>query len=216
MQVAISSDGGARYAHALQKEFSEVIKLHVSMSLDGFVAGADVSVDQAMGRGGEQLHRWLFAQPPHPVDRDVAAAMYSPETVGAVLMGRRTLDVGIGHWGHDGSFRMPCFVVTHRPHDTIVREATTFTFVTEGLGGAVERARIAAGDKDVTVMGADVTRQLLRAGLIEELEVDLVPIILGQGATLFGDLPADAVRLQQLDVRPSASVTHIRYGVQCS
>jgi dihydrofolate reductase len=192
----------------------EVIKLHVSMSLDGFVAGPDVSVDRAMGRGGEELHGWLFAQPRHPVDREVADAMHSTATVGAVLMGRRTFDVGIAHWGDDGAFAMPCVVVTHRAHDTIAKGPTSFTFVTSGLENAVARACAAAGDKAVSVMGADLARQLLSAGLIEELDIDLVPIILGGGTTLFGHLTPGVVRLQQLDVQPSATVTHIRYRVE--
>jgi len=191
-----------------------MIKLHVSMSLDGFVAGRDVGVDQAMGRAGDDLHRWLFAQPPHPVDLEVAEAMYSSATVGAVLMGRRTLDVGIAHWGDHGTFAMPCFVVTHRAHETLAKGPTTFTFVTDGLRSAVEQARDAAGDKDVNVMGADLARQLMTAGLLEELQIDLVPIILGGGATLFGGLPIDAVSFEQLDVQPSATVTHIRYRLR--
>ena len=145
---------------------------------------------------------------------EVAEAMYSPATVGAVLMGRRTLDVGIAHWGDDGTFAMPCFVVTHRAHEPVAKGPTTFTFVTDGLRSAVEQARDAAGDKDVNVMGADLTRQLMTAGLLEELQIDLVPIILGGGTTLFGDLPVDAVSFEQLDVQPSATVTHIRYRLR--
>ena len=187
--------------------------VHVSMSLDGYVAGPDVTVEQAMGRGGEELHTWLFARPQDPVDAEVASAMFSSDSVGAVLMGRRTFDVGIGHWGDDGAFGMPCFVVSHRVHEPIIKGATTFTFVTDGLHRAVAQACAAAGDKDVNVMGAELIRQLLVDGLIDELEINLVPIVLGGGATLFGGLPCDAVHLQQLSVRPSATVTHLRYHV---
>lgn len=191
-----------------------MLRVHLSVSLDGYVAGPDVCVESAMGSGGDALHAWLFARPRDPVDREVAEAMHSTNTVGAVLMGRRTLEVGIGHWGDDGTFGVPCFVVSHRGHEPVTRGATTFTFVTDGLAHAVELARAAAGELDVTVMGADLTRQLLTRGLIDELEISLVPIILGGGATLFGDLPPDAVRLEQRDVRASATVTHIRYRVQ--
>lgn len=190
-----------------------MIKVHVSVSLDGFVSGPDVTVDRAMGRGGDQLHAWLFARPQDPVDAAVASAMYSNDRVGAVLMGRRTLDVGIGHWDDD-TFKMPCFVVSHRAHAPIVKGSTTFTVVSDGLQHAVEQARAAAGSKDVNVMGADITRQLLLGGLIDELEINLVPIILGSGATLFGDLPPDALPLDQLSVQPSATVTHLRYRVR--
>jgi dihydrofolate reductase len=109
---------------------------------------------------------------------------------------------------------MPCFVVSHRAHEPIVKGSTTFRVVTGGLELAVDQARAAAGNKDVNVMGADLTRQLLVGGLIDELEISLVPIILGSGATLFGDLPPDVLHLEQLSARPSATVTHLRYRVQ--
>jgi len=188
-----------------------MLKLHVSVSLDGYVAGPDVATDNAMGTGGDALHAWMFASPQHPVDREIAATMFSPDSMGAVLMGRRTLDVGLGHWGDDGTFGVSCFVVSHTAHEPITKGSTTFTFVTAGLESAVEQARAAAGDKDVEVMGADISRQLMSARLIDELDITLVPIILGGGATLFGNLPPGAAGFEQLDARPSATVTHLRY-----
>jgi dihydrofolate reductase len=190
-----------------------MLKAHVSVSLDGFVAGAGIDAQQAMGRRGDELHEWLFSSPRDPVDAAVAAAMLSRDTVGAVLMGRRTFDVGLGHWGDDGAFGMPCFVVSHRSHDPIVKGPTTFTIVTDGLHQAAAQARAAAGDKHVNVMGAEVIRQLLVDALIDEIEIDLVPILLGTGTTLFGDLPDGVVRLEQVEVRPAATVTHLRYRV---
>jgi dihydrofolate reductase len=190
-----------------------MLKAHVSVSLDGFMAGPDVNVEQAMGRGGEDLHAWQFAEQQDPIDREVAAAMFSTATVGAVLMGRRTLDVGIGHWGDDGTFERPCFVVTHRLRAPVVKGATTFTFITDGIDTAVEQARASAGDKDINAMGADVIRHLV-AGSIDELSITLVPIILGAGATLLGDLTPNVVQLDQIDARHSATVTHVRYRVR--
>jgi len=166
-----------------------------------------------MGRRGDELHNWLLASPQDPVDAEVASSMNSHQAVGAILMGRRTLDVGIGHWGDDGAFGMPCFVVSHRDHDPIIRGDTTFTFVTNGLHRAVEQASSAAGAKQVNVMGAEIIRQLLVDKLIDELEINLVPIVLGDGLTLFGDLPAEMMDFEQLSVRPSASVTHLQYRV---
>ena len=151
--------------------------------------------------------------PQDPVDAAVASGMYSTDTVGAVLMGRRTFDVGIGHWGDD-TFDMPCFVVSHRAHEPVVKGSTTYTFVGSGLEPAVERARGAAENKHISVMGADLTRQLLVAGLIDELEINLVPIVLGGGATLLGNLPPDAPHLEQMSAQPSATVTHLRYAVR--
>jgi len=188
-----------------------MLKLHVSVSLDGYVAGPDVTADNAMGTGGEALHAWMFASPQDPVDREIAATMFTTDTMGAVLMGRRTLDVGLGHWGDDGTFGVSCFVVSHHAREPISKGSTTFTFVTDGLGSAVEQARAAAGSKDVEVMGADLSRQLMSAALIDELDITLVPIILGGGATLFGALPPHAARYEQIDARSSATVTHIRY-----
>ncbi len=188
-----------------------MLRFHVSVSLDGYVAGPDVNVDQPMGNGGESLHTWLFAEPRDPVDASVASEMFATDTVGAVLMGRRTLDVGIRHWGEDGTFGMPCFVLTHRPHQPIVKSATTFTFISDGLDTAVEAACGAAGAKDVQVMGADITRQLLIEDRIDEFDIDLVPALLGGGETLFGHLPAVHAHLEQVSVRPSATVTHLRY-----
>lgn len=192
-------------------ENADMLKAHVSMSLDGYVAGPGIDVQHPMGRGGEALHSWLFADPADPVDRRVADAMFAVDTVGSVLLGRRTLDVGLGQWGADGAFELPCFVVTHRPHRQIRRRTTTFSFVTGGLVEAVERARTTAGDRDVNVMGASITRQLLAGGLIDELHISLVPILLGDGQALFDGLAAHSPCLDQLDVVTSRSVTHLRY-----
>ena len=105
--------------------------------------------------------------------------------------------------------------MSHNAHEPITKGSTSFTFVTDGLGSAVEQARAAAGGgKDVEVMGADLGRQLMKAGLIDELAITLVPIVLGGGATLFGDLPPGTPRFQQLDARSSASVTHLRYRLE--
>jgi dihydrofolate reductase len=189
------------------------VKLHVSMSLDGFTAGAGVSVEHPMGMGGLRLHEWLFADRMDPVDAEVARAMFARDEVGAVLMGRRHFDVGIADWGDDGTFGMPCFVVTHRPADRLVKGPTTFEFLTGGPERALETARASAGDMDVNIMGADLTRQLLRAGLIDEIEINLVPIVLGAGASLFGGLEPEEITLRQIAVRPASAVTHLRYGV---
>lgn len=183
----------------------------MSLSLDGFVAGPDVGVDHPMGVGGERLHAWLDGTDPQ--DAAIAARMFSSATTGAVLMGRRTFTVGEGPWGDDGTFGLPCFVVTHRPADTIRKGATTFTFVTGGLDKAVAQARAAAGTGNVNVMGADLVQQMLRAGLIDELHLTIVPILLGDGVRLFEHLSPEHVELERTSVIASSVVTHLQFRV---
>ena len=189
------------------------IVLHASVSLDGFTAGPNVDMEHPMGMGGMWLHEWLFADPIDPVDAVVSEAMYDRRRVGAVLMGRRHFDVGVDHWCPQGTFEMPCFVVTHRAAPPMAMGLTRFEFVTEGIEEAVRRARRAACGLDINVMGADLARQLLVAGQIDEINVNVVPIVLGGGASLFGGLRAGQVEFEQLGAAPSSTVTHIRYRV---
>jgi dihydrofolate reductase len=183
------------------------------MSLDGFTAGPNVDMERPMGEGGMWLHEWLFADPMDPVDAEVSCAMYDPDKVGAVLMGRRHFDVGIGHWCDRGTFPMPCFVVTHRAAAPMAKGYTRYEFVTGGIEQAVGKARAAAKGRDIFVIGAEITRQMLVAGLIEEIVVDLVPIVLGGGASLFGGLAPGQVEFEQINAAPSSTVTHLRYRV---
>lgn len=185
------------------------VNVHVTMSLDGFMAGPDVSVEEPMGVGGERLHRWLFDDSDE-VDADAARRQF--ELTGAVLLGRRTFDVGIGQWGGT-PYPVPCFVLTHRPEPDRAEKNGTFTFVHTGLEDALAQARAAAGDGAVTVMGADVTQQVLRAGQLDEIHLQVAPVLLGAGRRLFEHLGTDHVELEQLDVRPSAQVTHMRFRV---
>ena len=189
------------------------IVLHASMSLDGYIAGPNVDMEHPMGEGGMWLHEWLFADPIDPVDARVSAAMYDRCRVGAVLMGRRHFDVGVDHWCPEGTFEMPCFVVTHRAEPAMVKGLTRFEFVTEGIDEAVRRARRAACGLDINVMGGELARQLLVAGYIDEINLNLVPIILGGGAPLFGGLRPGQVEFEQVAAAPSSTVTHIRYRV---
>lgn len=189
------------------------VVLHVSMSLDGFVAGPRPRKEQPMGEGGERLHEWMFAKPVDPGDARVAAEMFSTATVGAVVMGRTTFTCGEALWGEDGTYRMPCFVVTHRPAETLVRGPTRFTFVTEGIERALAQAKEAAAGKDVNVMGADTAQQLLRAGLLDAIQINLVPVLLGEGARLFEGLGTTRVELALTRVVASPRVTHLMHRV---
>lgn len=176
------------------------VLVYAAMSLDGYIAGPDVSRDHPMGVGGEQLHTWMFTRTT-PADRAVSEGIRAG--TGAVVVGRRTFDIGVGIW-RDTPYPAPAFVLTHRPRPDLPQPGGTFSFVTD-LAEAVARARAAAGDRTVTVMGADVQRQALAAGLVDEVMISLVPVLLGGGAKLFDDLPAMTF---------TGAVTHPRFSVR--
>jgi len=133
-----------------------------------------------MGDGGERLHEWMFAGKSATEVETYQTAKYSE--IGALILGRRMADLGIGPWGEEPAFHAPCFVVTHRPAETIVKKGgTSYIFVTDGIEAALERARQAASSQDVQVNGgADIARQFLNAGLLDEIRLHLAPIILGR------------------------------------
>jgi dihydrofolate reductase len=192
----------------------------ISMSLDGFVTGPDPDLAHGLGRGGEPLHTWAIASH-DPVDASVLRE--ATERSGAVVMGRRLFDIidGPGGWSDDMGYGAehaaspPFFVVTHsapKPED--VRLDPDFTFVTGGVPAAIDLARSAAagGAGDVVVMGgADVVRQSVDQGLVDELVIHLSPIVLGAGTPLFAG--ASRRELTQVAVQVSATATHITYRV---
>jgi dihydrofolate reductase len=188
------------------------IVLHFSMSLDGFVAGPDVCVEQPMGAGGERLHEWMFKAEPdrNLVDDQLAREAYN--SVGAVVLGRRTFEVGLGHWG-DTPYPAPSFVLTHEPRDKLMMKSAAFTFVADGVESAVRQAKAAAGQKVVSVMGANTAQQVLKAKLADELQIQLIPVLLGAGARLFDHIGAQQIELISTNVVPSPSVTHLTYRV---
>ncbi len=189
------------------------VRVHMSASLDGFVTGPDVSVEQPMGVGGERLHEWMFAAS-DATDIETAAEMFSTRTTGAVVMGRRTFDVGEQPWGEDGAFYMPGFVLTNRAAPTLVKGKTSFTFVTEGPERTLALAQAAAGDKAVNVMGAETIQQFLRRGLIDEIHLNLVPVLLHAGTRLFEHLGPDRIELERTRaVLPSSGMTHLTYRI---
>lgn len=184
------------------------VVVRASVSLDGYCAGPEVSVADGLGRGGEQLHEWLFAEDPDPADAEVKAGM--TELAGATVLGRRTYDVGIGHWG-DVPIPGEVFVLTHRPGPAVPMPSGVFHFVDAGIGAAVAAAREAAAGRQVTVMGADTARQALAAGLVDELELQVVPVLLGSGTRL---LDGTAATLEQVSVTGTRRVAHVRYRVR--
>jgi dihydrofolate reductase len=204
----------------------------ISVSLDGFIAGPDQTLDQPLGEGGEQLHEWVYGlrswREPHGleggednVDSDVVEE--STRNTEATVMGRRMFSGGAGPWeddpnadawwGDDPPFHHPVFVVTHHAREPLVKQGgTTFTFVTEGVEAAVAQARAAAGEGDVQVSGGgDVVRQCIEAGLADELRLHVVPVLLGDGVRLLGGTPLRLERTRVLD--SPTGVVHLTYGV---
>ena len=191
---------------------SKVI-MEMSVSLDGYVTGPHVRPEEPMGDGGEHLHEWMFAEKSAKEVETFQTAKYSE--IGALIVGRRMADLGIGPWGEEPAFHAPCFVVTHHPAGTIVKKGgTSYIFVTDGIEAALDRARQAAGPQDVQVNGgADVARQFLNAGLLDEIRLHLVPIILGAGTRLFDGVRTD-VRLVPREAQNAPAVMHLIYDIE--
>jgi dihydrofolate reductase len=180
-----------------------------SSSLDGFIAGANVRLEAGLGDDGQRLHDWAFEDEAGKeiLEREVAQ-------LGAVICGRRTYDMSIQYWGDGGptgEARVPLFVLSHSVPDD-VPEGGVYTFV-DDLETALARARETAGDKNTSVMGADVGRQLLNAGAIDEISVHLVPVLFGSGTPLFGEGVDEHVTLEFVGVSESPHATHLRYRV---
>ncbi len=206
----------------------------ISMSLDGFIAGPNQTLERPLGDGGDRLHEWAFGlesfRRRHGLDggttnADSEVVEESLSTIGAILMGRRMFSGGEGSWeddpnpdgwwGDDPPFRVPVFVLTHHARETVTRQGgTSFIFVTDGIEAALEQARAAVGDKDVGVAGgASVVQQYLKAGLFDEFQIHLVPAFLGDGVRLFDQLGTEQVELEATRVIESPGITHLRFGV---
>lgn len=193
----------------------------ISMSLDGFITGPTDSME-SLGQGVERLHRWVYDLPswraPHGLEGGTASAddaimAEAWHNIGATVMGRRMFEHGEEPWGDNPPFHMPVFVVTHHARKPLVKAGgTTFTFVADGIESAIEQARAAAGDKDVSVAGgANVIQQLLRAGLLDEIQIHLIPVLLGDGTRLFEHTGTQPIELEIDRVIDSTGVTHLRF-----
>lgn len=207
-------------------------KVNITMSLDGYVAGPGQSEEHPLGIGGMRLHDWIFGlrswRETHGLEGgesgpDDALAAEILDGVGAVVMGRNMFGGGPGPWrepawegwwGADPPFHVPVFVLTRHPREPLAMEGgTTFTFVTDGLAAALERARAAAGDRDVSIAGgASTVNQALAAGVVDELQLHVAPLLLGGGERLFEGL-AEPPALELTRTVASPAVTHLRYRV---
>lgn len=182
------------------------------MSLDGFITGPNVRIGNGMGDGGERLHDWMFDAKTEP-DAKIVDEIYT--STGAVVIGKRMFDVGFELWGDPPPFRMPVFVVTHQERDPLpMQGGTTYTFVTDGIEAALELARAAANDKNVGIWGgANLIRQSLKAGLLDEMQIHLIPILLGGGIRLFDDLNPEGIELRRRSSIETPSATHLHFEV---
>lgn len=208
------------------------LRVHISTSLDGYVAGPHQSRENPLGEGGEALHEWAvelkaFREPHGMGGGTVSASTPILEeelaNVGAEIMGRGKFgppgggpwgaDPWRGWWGENPPFHKPVFVLTHHERDPLILSDTRFTFVTDGIESALAQARRAAGGKDVIVGGgAGAINQYLTAGLVDEIELHVVPILLGSGARLFEGV-GPHVRLEQLRAVEAPGVAHLKYRV---
>jgi dihydrofolate reductase len=184
------------------------VVLWVSISLDGYAAGSDIGEANPLGVGGESLHDWMFTATTD-ADRDILARHNA--AVGAVVVGRRTFDLGVKYWGGT-PYPAPAFVVTHRAQAPMPTANGTFSFVTDGVASAVRQARQAAGDKNVIVMGAETSRQALTSGLVDRLDLQLAPLLLGGGERILDGLGTN-LRFRQRGPAVTTSVTHLSYDV---
>jgi dihydrofolate reductase len=210
------------------------LRLNITMTLDGYVAGPNQSLENPLGEGGEEIHEWMFNL---RTFREIQGESGGGETgtnddvlrevfanVGAYVMGRNMFGGGPGEWAGDAwkgwwgdnpPYHTPVFVLTHHAREPQpMQGGTTFFFVTDGIESALEQARAAAAGKDVVLGGgASVVQQYLAAGLLDEFQVNLVPRLLGGGARLFDNLPASDIKLEPVRTIVGPGVTHLKYRV---
>jgi dihydrofolate reductase len=210
------------------------LRFNITMTLDGYIAGPNQSVEHPIGEGTQHLHDWLFrlntfremhgdeSRGETGVDDDVLKEAFAD--VGATIMGRNMFGGGPGPWkgaewkgwwGDSPPFHNPVFVLTHYPRDPIVMQGgTTFHFVTDGIESALRQAMKAAGGKDVSLGGgAQAVQQYLAAGLVDEMQLNVVPMILGRGERLFDNVPASDLKLEPVRTLEGNGVTHLKYRV---
>jgi len=210
------------------------LRLGIAMSLDGYVAGCDQSEENPLGRGGMELHEWLFPLQAFQESRGGAGGVVNASStvveerranIGATIMGRNMFgpvrgpwpdESWRGWWGEDPPYHHPVFVLTHYPHEPLeMKGGTTFHFVSNGIESALTQAKDAARERDVWLAGgASVVNQYLAARLVDEIDVSIAPLILGGGARLFEGLGRGTLELTQIRAVDAPGVTHVKYEVR--
>jgi dihydrofolate reductase len=207
-------------------------RFNITMTLDGYVAGPNQSVDNPLGEGADHIHDWALNTRSWRESHSIAGGETGTNdnvmheaiaNIGATIMGRNMFGGGPGPWddswkgwwGDNPPFHGPVFIVTHHAREPLTMEGgTTFTFVTDGIESALAQARQAAGDKDVSLGGgASVAQQYLAAGLIDEMEIHLVPLFLGGGVRLFDSLGNAGLQLEPIRTIGAPGVTHLKYRI---
>jgi dihydrofolate reductase len=208
-----------------------ILRFNITMSLDGYVAGPNQSVQHPLGEGGEKLHEWAFASRAFRKMHEMEGGEAGPDdaiidetfrNLGATIMGRNMFGGGHGPWGKDPwrgwwgenpPYHTPVFVLTHHAREPLeMQGGTTFYFATDGIQSALERAKKAAGGKDISLAGgAEIAQQYLKAGLIDEMELHVVPLLLGKGSRLFENTDAHQTAFDLIRVVQSPLVTHYKY-----
>ena len=198
------------------------VVFNMTMSLDGFVAGPNDGPGNGLGDRGEQLFDWYFkgdtevkiseGTPVLKVSKQSAEIIRNAfQSYGAGIWGRKTFDITGGWGGHPPG--EPCFIVTHHIPQEWVREGSPFIFVTDGVESAIRQAKEAAGDKNVVLCTASILQQALQAGLVDELDIDVAPVILGEGVRLFDHLADRSIQLEKIYAIDAPLVTHLKYRV---
>jgi dihydrofolate reductase len=212
------------------------LRFRISTSLDGFIAGPNQSKENPLGVGGERLHEWVVplkvwlaqhGKPGGDVNESNRVVEEQNSNIGATIMGRNMFgghpgpwvltNPWKGWWGDNPPFHHPVFVLTHHPREPLILGDTTFTFVADGIQSALDKARSAAGDRDVALAGgAKAAQQYLNAGLVDEMELSVVPTLLGTGERLFDGIGADLHGLELVRTVAAPKVTHLKFEKKAS
>jgi dihydrofolate reductase len=199
------------------------VYVELSMSLDGFIAGPNDTPENGLGDGGDALFKWYgtgdtdFPLPGTDMVFKIPAVSAeflkeSWSSIGASVSGRRTFDISRA-WGGNPPGGGPFFVLTHHAPQEWVKAGSPFIFVSDGIESAIAQAKQAAGEKNVDLMGASIVQQCIRAGLVDEIQIDLIPVLLGGGVRLFEHLGITPIQLETIAVVSTPDVTHLRYRV---
>ncbi len=195
-----------------------MIGLDKSMSLDGFITGRNPGPDQPLGEGGDRIFAWMMADRPERLSTEYTETLGDALTAtGAVIMGKRSfeiIDSPEGWVAPNGTpFPWPVFVLTHEEREPVTKGKTAFTFVNDGIESALARAKAIAGEKHIGLMGGNVAQQFIKAGLVDEITIHLVPVFVGGGIRLFDHLGVAPIELECTSVEAAPGVTHLRFRV---